>query len=175
MSMTFPSTTKMTGIDKLNNLIRYASQLFTLYLINLYCLFFSNCYRFTLMEPVANIIETSNYLEVLSLGCTEELIMNMFVILEPLRLHHAKHLTHLSLASVKDDPDYHNFFELDYTIFNSFIRLSVLTLDYEFVSDTLLKALDNGCMQRLVIHVHGWRNDFPGTTNMAWQMFSQKK
>ncbi|GAB1865407.1 F-box only protein 33 [Camponotus japonicus] len=134
----------------------------------------SNCYRFTLIESIANIIETSNYLEALSLGCSEELIMNMFVILEPLRLHHAKHLTHLSLASVKDDPDYYDFFELDNTIFNSFIRLSVLTLDYEFVSDSLLKALDNGCMQRLVIHVHGWKNDYPGTTNTAWQMFSQK-
>lgn len=144
-------------------------------MINLYCLFFSNCYRFTLIESIANIIETSNYLEALSLGCSEELIMNMFVILEPLRLHHAKHLTHLSLASVKDDPDYYDFFELDNTIFNSFIRLSVLTLDYEFVSDSLLKALDNGCMQRLVIHVHGWKNDYPGTTNTAWQMFSQKK
>lgn len=173
--MTFPLTTRMTGIDKLANLIEYINQLFTLHLINLHCLSFSNCYRSTLIESVANIIETSNYLEALSLGCTEELIVNMFIILEPLRLHHAKHLTHLSLASVKDDPDYYDFFELDNTIFNSFIRLSVLTLDYEFVSDTLLKALDNGCMQRLVIHVHGWKNDYPGTTNMAWQMFSQKK
>lgn len=175
MSTTFLLTTKMTGIDKLGNFTKYTNQLYILHLINLHCLFFSNCYRFTLIESIANIIETSNNLEALSLGCTEELIMNMFVILEPLRLHHAKHLTHLSLASVKNDPDYYDFFDLDNTIFNSFIRLSVLTLDYEFVSDTLLKALDNGCMQRLVIHVHGWKNDYPGTTNMAWQMFSQKK
>lgn len=105
----------------------------------------------------------------------EELTANATIILEPLRLHHAKHLTHLSLASIKDDPDYYDVFELDNSIFNSFIRLSILTLDYEFVSDTLLKALDNGCMQRLVIHVHGWKKDYPETTNRAWQVFVQKK
>ncbi|XP_024870381.1 F-box only protein 33 [Temnothorax curvispinosus] len=128
----------------------------------------------SLVKCVVNIIETSNCLETLSLGCREELIMNLSTILEPLRLHHAKHLTHLSLASIKDDPDYYDFFELDNSIFNSFIRLSILTLDYEYVSDTLLEALDNGCMQRLVIHIHGWKEDYPGTTNMAWQMFVQK-
>ncbi|XP_011057551.1 PREDICTED: F-box only protein 33-like [Acromyrmex echinatior] len=128
----------------------------------------------SLERCVINIIETSNYLEVLSLGCREELIMNLSAIVEPLRLHHSKHLTHLSLASIKDDPDYYDFFEFDNTIFNSFIRLSILTLDYEYVSDALLKALDNGCMQRLVIHIHGWKPDYPGTTNMAWKIFVQK-
>lgn len=127
------------------------------------------------MKCVVNIIETSNCLETLSLGCREELIVNLSAILEPLRLHHSKHLTHLSLASIKDDPDYYDFFEFDNSIFNSFIRLSILTLDYEYVSDTLLEALDNGCMQRLVIHIHGWKEDYPGTTNMAWQIFVQKK
>ncbi|KAL0122125.1 hypothetical protein PUN28_007119 [Cardiocondyla obscurior] len=127
-----------------------------------------------LVKSLVNIIETSNCLETLSLGCREELIMNLSEILEPLRLHHSKHLTHLSLASIKDDPDYYDFFEFDNSIFNSFIRLSILTLDYEYVSDTLLEALDSGCMQRLVIHIHGWKEDYPGTTNMAWQMFVQK-
>lgn len=128
----------------------------------------------SLVKCVVNIIETSNCLETLSLGCREELIVNLSAILEPLRLHHSKHLTHLSLASIKDDPDYYDFFEFDNSIFNSFIRLSILTLDYEYVSDSLLEALDNGCMQRLVIHIHGWKEDYPGTTNMAWQMFVQK-
>ncbi|XP_011139498.1 F-box only protein 33 isoform X2 [Harpegnathos saltator] len=127
----------------------------------------------SLTECVVKIIETSNHLEALSLGCSEELTANASIILEPLRLHHAKHLTHLSLASIKDDPEYYDLYELDNSIFNSFIRLSILTLDYEYVSDTLLKALDNGCMQRLVIHVHGWK-DYPGTTNRAWQVFVQK-
>lgn len=169
-------TTRMTGIDKLilSN-IQYKS-VFSLCSVKLNRLFFSN-YKSSelLVKSVVNIIETSNCLETLSLGCREELIKNLSLILEPLRLHHSKHLTHLSLASVKDDPDYYDFFELDNSIFNSFIRLSILTLDYEYVSDTLLEALDNGCMQRLVIHIHGWKEDYPGTTNMAWQIFVQKK
>jgi len=128
-----------------------------------------------MIRSLVNIIETSNCLEALSLGCMIEPIENQFIFLEPLRLHHAKHLTHLSLASVKDNPDYDDVFKIDTSFFNSFVRLSVLTLDYEFVSDTLLKALDNGCMQRFVIHVHGWKESYPGATNRAWQLFVQKK
>lgn len=148
---------------------------FLLCAIKLDCLSFSYKSSESLVKSVVNIIETSNCLETLSIGCREELIVNISDILEPLRLHHSKHLTHLSLASIKDDPEYYDFCEIDNSIFNSFIRLSILTLDYEYVSDTLLAALDNGCMQRLVIHVHDWKKDYPGTTNVAWQMFVQKK
>lgn len=128
----------------------------------------------SLTDCVIKIIETSNCLEALSLGCSEELTANASTILKSLRLHHAKHLTHLSLASIRDDPDYYDFDEIDDSILTSFIRLSILSLDYEFVSDSLLMALDNGCMRRLVIHVHGWRNHL-WTTNRAWQVFVQKK
>ncbi|XP_036142323.1 F-box only protein 33 isoform X2 [Monomorium pharaonis] len=126
----------------------------------------------SIVKSLVNITETSNCLETLSLGCRE--VLDLSTILEPLRLHHSKHLTHLSLASIKDDPDYYDFYMFDNSIFNSFIRLSILTLDYEYVSDTLLEALDSGCMQRLVIHIHGWREDYSSTTNLAWQMFVQK-
>ncbi|XP_078043910.1 F-box only protein 33 [Augochlora pura] len=135
-----------------------------------------NGYATPLIKPIIKIIETANHLEALSLGCIEELTASAGVLLQPLRMNHAKHLTTLSLASVRDDPDY-NFCELgfDYELFfNSFIRLSILTLDYEFISDTLLKALDNGVMERLVIHVHGWNDNYAGTSEMAWQMFVQK-
>lgn len=138
-------------------------------------MYFSNFLFTLLIKTIVKIIETSNCLEALSLGCTEELTANADLLLEPLRLHHAKRLTHLSLASVKDDPDCYNVYKLDSYIFNSFIRLSILSLDYDFVNDTLLNSLDNECMQRLVIHVHGWKNDYPGTTNAAWQAFVHKK
>ncbi|XP_066601526.1 F-box only protein 33-like [Prorops nasuta] len=127
-----------------------------------------------LITHIVKIIETSNCLEALSLGCIEELTASASIILEPLSLHHAKHLTHLSLASVKDDPDHYDFLELDHNMFRSFGRLTILTIDYDFVSDKFLNALDTGIMERLVIHVHGWNNDYPGTTNDAWQSFTQK-
>lgn len=128
----------------------------------------------SLMKSIVKIIETSNCLEALSLGYMEELATNANIILEPLLLHQAKHLTHLSLASVKDDPDHYDFIELEEYIFKSFIRLTVLTVDYDVVNDALLRALDSGTMETIVIHVHGWHNDYLGTSNAAWEFFVQK-
>ena len=120
-------------------------------------------------------IETTNCLEALSLGCIEELTASASVLLEPLQHYHAKHLTHLSLASIKDDPDHYDFLELDCSIFSSFYRLTILTVDYDYVSDTLLNALDNGVLERLVIHVHGLDDDYPGTSNEAWETLTRNK
>ncbi|XP_029055392.1 F-box only protein 33 [Osmia lignaria lignaria] len=132
-------------------------------------------YTTPLIKSLVKIIETSNRLEALSLGCIEELTASAAVLLEPLRLHHAKHLTTLSLASVRDEPDDYDFLQFDYEfVFSSFVRLSILTLDYEFITDYLLQALDNGTMERLVIHVHGWNDHYLGTTDSAWQNFIQK-
>ncbi|XP_023288899.1 F-box/LRR-repeat protein 3, partial [Orussus abietinus] len=127
-----------------------------------------------IMEALLDIVENSNQLEALGFGCAEDLMANAGAILEQLQNYHAKHLTHLSLASVKEDPDHYALLELDCSAFRSFVRLSVLTIDYDYVSDTLLKALDNGTMERLVIHVHGLEEDHPGTTNSAWLLFRQK-
>lgn len=133
-------------------------------------------YTTPLIKSLVKIIETSNRLEALSLGCIEELTASAAMLLEPLRLHHAKHLTTLSLASVRDEPDDYDFLQFDYEfVFSSFVRLSILTLDYEFITDYLLQALDNGTMERLVIHVHGWNDHYLGTTDSAWQNFIQKK
>ncbi|XP_015177441.1 PREDICTED: F-box only protein 33 [Polistes dominula] len=128
----------------------------------------------SLMKSIAKIIERSNHLEALSLGYIEELATNADLILEPLILHHAKHLTHLSLASVKDDPEHYDFIELEEYNFKSFIRLTVLTVDYDVVNDALLRALDSGTMRKLVIHVHGWHTDYLGTSNAGWELFVQK-
>jgi hypothetical protein len=128
-----------------------------------------------LLKQLLNIMENSNCLEVLSLGCIEELTEDLTFILEPLNHNHANRLTHLSLASIKDDPEHYNFLELDYSLFDSFSRLSILTIDYDHFSDDLLQALNSGTMERLVIHVHGWNGEYVGTSNNAWIAFTQKK
>lgn len=128
----------------------------------------------SVMESLVKIIETSNCLEGLSLGCIEELTSSASMILEPLQHYHAKHLTSLCLASVKDDPDHYDFLELDTSLFSSFCRLTVLTIDYDYVNDNLLNALDNGVLERLVIHIHGLDDDYPGTSNQAWENFTLK-
>lgn len=128
-----------------------------------------------LIKSLGKIIETSNRLEALSLGCID-IRTSISTILKLLSQHHAKHLKTLCLASIRDDPNKHNFVELDYErIFNPFVRLSILTLDYEFVNDSLLKALDSGRMERLVIHVHGWNYRYLGTSDSAWRTFAYKK
>ncbi|XP_046744823.1 F-box only protein 33 [Diprion similis] len=127
-----------------------------------------------MLEPLLEIVKRTISLQALSLGCAEDLAANSGVILDALQYHHAKNLTHLSLASVKEDPDGYILLELDTFVFRSFIRLSILTIDYDNVSDMLLQALDNGLMERLVIHVHGLDDDHPGTTNNAWMLFVHK-
>lgn len=137
---------------------------------------FSHAFGVSLMTSLVRLVKTTQKLEALSLGCIEELTANASLMLEPLQLYHSKHLTHLSLASVKDDSEHYDFLELEDSTFKSFVNLSILTLDYDFLSDALLKSLDNGLMKRLVIHVHGWHDDYAvGTSNEAWQYFVEKK
>lgn len=129
-----------------------------------------------LVSSLISIIKKSNRLEALSLGCIEDLIGSARQIVIHLRNYQAKHLRTLALASVKDDPDDFNVFNAGFGhLFDSFARLSILTLDYEFLTNSLLKALDSGTMERLVIHVHGWHYQFSGTADGSWQSFVQKK
>ncbi|KAJ8678769.1 hypothetical protein QAD02_014556 [Eretmocerus hayati] len=127
-----------------------------------------------LLKQLLNILDTSNCLEVLSLGCIEELTEDLTCILKPLRRAHANHLTHLSLASVKDDPDHYAFLELQCSLFENFSKLTILTIDYEHVNNELLLALKSGVMKRFVVHVHGWDGDYVGANNEAWESFSDK-
>ena len=132
--------------------------------------------KWALVNSLINIIKKSDHLEALSLGCIEDLTGSARQILVHLRNCQAKHLTTLSLASVKDDPDDYNVLNSGYGhMFNSFTKLSILTLDYEFLSNSLLKALNSGTMERLVIHVHGWHYQYSGPTDSSWQTFVQKK
>lgn len=118
------------------------------------------------------IIATTKQLQVLTLGCNEDLTVHSEELIDSLVLHHGKHLTHLGLASVKEDPESYEFASLHPMMFRQFERLVVLTLDYEHLSDTLLESLTSGTLERLVVHVHYWRDDLPGTSNVSWQRFA---
>lgn len=133
-----------------------------------------NCFR-KLIESILRIMENANSLQHLNLGCIEDIAPNVHLILESLKFHQSKHLTHLCLASVKDDPNKYEFTEVDSSSFCSFPYLTTLSIDYEFVNDALLKALDNGLMEKIVIHVHGWEETYAGTSNQGWEIFCLKK
>lgn len=125
---------------------------------------------------MVNIIKTSKRVEVLTLGCLEDLAARSGEIVAALSSsHHERYVTHLGLASVKDDPEHYKCATLDLLTLRSFERLTVLTIDYDNVSDSLLGALSYGNLMRLVIHVHNLYKNLPGTTNAAWQSFVQKK
>ena len=112
----------------------------------------------------------------LTLGCLEDLTVRSGNVLSALcDAQHEKHLKHLGLASVKDDPEGYECAIIDPLTLSSFNRLNVLTLDYDNMSDEMLNALSYGQLRRLVIHVHHWDENLVGTSNLAWQSFVQKK
>ncbi|XP_063984787.1 F-box only protein 33 isoform X2 [Diachasmimorpha longicaudata] len=122
-------------------------------------------------KSLLKIIATAKQLKALSLGCNEDLSVRLEELIDTLILHHGKHLTHLGLASVKEDPENYEYVSLHPIVFSQFESLVVLTLDYEHLSDTLLESLTSGNLERLVVHVHNWRDDQPSTSNVSWQRF----
>lgn len=51
----------------------------------------------------------------------------------------------------------------------------ILSVDFEQLSDSFLEGLDYcEMMERLIVHVHGIREDHPSTTNTAWAQFQSK-
>lgn len=128
-----------------------------------------------LQKLLLNIIERAKNLDTLSLGCIEELIEDPNVILEALKKHQASNIVTLSLASIKDDPDHYEFLEIQQSLFQSFNKLVILSIDYDHINDNLLSSLSSGIMERLVIHVHGWSVEYLGASNEVWRIFAQKK
>ncbi|XP_057331551.1 F-box only protein 33 [Microplitis mediator] len=128
----------------------------------------------SLYLSIIKIIETSKRLEALTLGCVEELVLNAGEVLEMLGYYHGKHLTHLGLASVKEDPENYQFVILNSITFQQFISLTILTLDYDYLNDTMLGSLTSGTLERLVVHVHNWKENYTGTSDDAWELFTQK-
>jgi hypothetical protein len=51
----------------------------------------------------------------------------------------------------------------------------VLSVDYDYVSDSMLAALSEVRLIRFIIHVHGIEETHPGTSNAAWTNFVRQK
>lgn len=104
-----------------------------------------------------------------SIGCIDDLSCYVKDILASLS---AEKVTHLGLASVKDDPSYYqvSYFNPDYIL--PFKNLKVLSIDYDQLSDKFLYNLEHATdLERLVVHLHGIRQNHPGTTAKAWKDF----
>lgn len=53
--------------------------------------------------------------------------------------------------------------------------LQILSVDYDYVSDSMLAALSEVGLLRFIIHVHGIEEAHPGTSNAAWANFVHQK
>ncbi|XP_018567418.1 F-box only protein 33 isoform X2 [Anoplophora glabripennis] len=108
-------------------------------------------------------------LSTFSIGCIEDLTYFLDDILKNLS---PSKVTHLGLASVKDDPVKYEVAYFDPEMIAPFTKLKVLSIDYDQLSDEFLYKLETAKqLERLVVHLHGVRKNHPGTTNKAWDDF----
>ncbi|CAH0391614.1 unnamed protein product [Bemisia tabaci] len=128
-----------------------------------------------IIKNVQEIITNSRALNVLNFGCNEDLTLHIGSFLELLIKFQAESISTLGLASVKEDFNDYVLPELDVTHFASFPNLQVLSVDYDYMCDELLGSLNKTTgLQRLIIHVHGIEENHPGTSNRAWETFTQQ-
>ncbi|GLV43555.1 uncharacterized protein CBL_04097 [Carabus blaptoides fortunei] len=120
---------------------------------------------------IGPLIQIASHLERLSLGCCEDLCQYVPQILQS-ELFNPQNIKVLGLASMKDDPGSYLILDCDPIIFEPFTNIQILSVDYDYVSDKFLESL-NGASQltRLIIHLHGFWEEHPGTTNEAWEQF----
>ncbi|CAH1163846.1 unnamed protein product [Phaedon cochleariae] len=126
------------------------------------------------LEEIISILKTCllTRLNKFSIGCIEDLCLYIKDILENLN---PSYVTHLGLASVKDDPDKYQANYFDPKLIAPFTKLQVLSIDYDQLSDEFLSKLDSAKqLERLIVHLHGVRKNHPGTTNQAWMDFSHQ-
>ncbi|KAL1462840.1 hypothetical protein WDU94_014646 [Cyamophila willieti] len=127
-----------------------------------------------LVKRLLELVDTSDALETLSLGCSEQLFQSSVLLLDQLVKRHRNSLKCLMLATLRDDPDHYELPNLDVSLMGSFVNLQMCSIDYDYMSDKFLQSLSEcSQMTRLVIHVHGILDNHPGTTEYAWNNVRQ--
>lgn len=126
----------------------------------------SNCYfdggdgtLESFLESLRLVVKRNRRLLHLSLGCTEILLNNSQEVLNLLVKHHGPSLQSLHLASVKEDSSTYNLPFLGLDSISAFSNLRSLSLDYDFLSPTLMASLAHRehtapPLQSLSIHIH---------------------
>ncbi|KAJ8916338.1 hypothetical protein NQ315_005033 [Exocentrus adspersus] len=110
-------------------------------------------------------------LSTFSIGCIEDLTYFLDDILKGLS---PSKVTHLGLASVKDDPVKYEVAYFDPKMIARFTKLKVLSIDYDQLSDEFLYNLEAVKeLERLVVHLHSIQENHPSTSNRAWDNFRQ--
>ncbi|KFM74832.1 F-box only protein 33, partial [Stegodyphus mimosarum] len=124
------------------------------------------------LEFLIRIIKTAHCLEHLSLGCIEELLDLSEYFLTPLAEYQAACIRSLHLSSVKEVPGSYFIYDINSSIFKTFLNLECLSIDYDYISDQLLEILSQPHrrpLRRLNIHVHSFHYRLPDISSSAWK------
>lgn len=121
-------------------------------IITLYCFL-------SFLESLRLVVKRNRRLLHLSLGCTEILLNNSHEVLSLLVKYHAPYLQSLHLASVKEDSSSYDLPLIGLDSISAFSNLRSLSLDYDFLTMTLMSSLANRQhnappLSCLFIHVH---------------------
>lgn len=114
-------------------------------------------------------------MEHLSLGCIEELLDLAEYFLEPLAEHQATCIRSLHLSSIKDVPGSYFIYDINSSIFQAFLNLESLSIDYDYMSDQLLETLSHPHrrpLSRLNVHVHSFNYRVPAISSTAWKQIT---
>ena len=126
---------------------------------------------FRILDSFEEIVTKSRGLRQLSLGCATDLTDRADFLITLLAGHQSETLTHLHVSSIKEDPDAYGILDISPRQFSLFRNLNVLGIDYDYVTDDMLKSFvdqRHKVLEKLVIHVHGIEPTHQHPTNATW-------
>ena len=127
-----------------------------------------------LLSSIEILISRCQSLEHISLGCLQQLLNHSPSLLTILAQYHCNSIKCIYLASIKEDPDYYPVLELPSRLFEPFLKLQVLTIDFDNVTDDLLQCLSmKGTLKKLIINVHGIDEQHQGVSKSSWSQLAR--
>uniref|UniRef100_A0A1L8DCK6 F-box domain-containing protein n=1 Tax=Nyssomyia neivai TaxID=330878 RepID=A0A1L8DCK6_9DIPT len=125
-----------------------------------------------LIEPIKKVLGRRNpALQHLNLGCCEQLVVYGMEFLRALSC--PQELRLLAMGSVKENPGYYYVGNLEASLFDKCTNLRLLSIDYDFLSDELLRVLQLLNLKRLILHIHAFDKSHTGTSEGAWRSFRE--
>uniref|UniRef100_A0A1B0D4Q6 Uncharacterized protein n=1 Tax=Phlebotomus papatasi TaxID=29031 RepID=A0A1B0D4Q6_PHLPP len=125
-----------------------------------------------LIEPIKSLLGRRNpAMAHLNVGSCEHLTIYCQDFLRSLACPQELHL--LAMASVKENPAFYYVGNLEASLFDKCTNLRLLSIDYDFLSDELLRVLQLLNLKRLILHIHAFDKNHAGTSDEAWRSFQE--
>lgn len=131
-----------------------------------------------MLDTLGTLVEHSNHLECLSLGCIGEFTDHADFLLPKLACLHGTKLQALHISSVKEDPDSYGLIDMPSHLFATFTHLQHLGIDFDYLSNHFLDifAANNRAapLKTLIVHVHGIDPQQEKIHNQTWRMLTSR-